>query len=221
MEQAVYNPEAGHQRYLLKNGEEVTGASTIAKVDDDNTGLIIWANGLGLKGINCMKQRDADADAGSVAHFMVHCHFKRLEPVFRKVSQDAIDTGERVFQKFMNWWVDEELSFIATEIELTSETHKFGGTIDLVARDSRGKIWVIDIKTSKKIHFGHKCQLAGCGQLWDENYTDKPSSKLYVVRLPRNMGRVEEYKIPNREELFDTFLAQLNYRNKKFIAGGY
>jgi hypothetical protein len=221
MEEAIFRPEQGHQRYLKRNGEEVTGCSTIAKVNDDFEGLIGWANGLGLKGINCFKQRDSDADAGNVAHFMIHCHFKRLKPNFRKVSQDAIETGEQVFQKFMTWWVDKELTFVATEVELVSEIYSYGGTLDLAAKDPKGRIWIIDIKTSKKINFGHLCQLAGLGQLWDENYTDKPSSELWIARLPRGNGKVEGREVSNREEVFETFLAQLNFRNKKFLAGGY
>jgi hypothetical protein len=218
----VHKPEKGHQRYILKSGEEVKGASTIAKVDDETANRLMgWANSQGLKGINCMKRRDQHADAGTVGHVMIQNHFNRRIGDFKKMPQTAIDAGTLVFEKFMDWWVDNDLIWVASELELVSELYGFGGTIDLVAKDSRGRIWILDAKTSKAIYWGHKCQLAGCGQLWNENNEQK-YSKLQIIRLPKEGGQpCEPRSIHNPEDVFQCFLAQLHYTNLKWKAGGY
>ena len=219
--ESIYTPEKAHQRYFLKNGDEVRGASSIAKVDDDNTRLIAWANKLGLDGINWRKKRDAHADAGSVGHFLIQCHFQRLIPNFKKVSQEAIEAGQEVYQKFMDWWTDNDLTWVMSEVELVSEIYGYGGTIDLVAKDHRDRIWVIDVKTGKGLYFSNMTQIAGLGQLWNENH-QPPVFKHVLARLPRDPNdSIEEFPVRNAEACFKTFLAQLAYTNAKYEAGGY
>lgn len=218
---AVYTPEKGHQRYILKDGSEVKGASTIAKVDDKMANrLAAWGNKLGLKGINCSKRKDQQADAGSVAHFMIQCHFQRHIPDFRKVSQEAVNIGDDIFNRFMTWWVDNDLTWIASETEYVSETYRYGGTLDIAALDQKERVWLMDVKTSKGIYFNQKTQIAGLGQLWNEN-GKKAFHKLMIVRLPSEGGEIEPYHVYNPTECLDAFLAQLNYINAKEKAGGY
>ncbi len=57
-----------HQKYYLKDGRQVTGASSVAKIGDDTGGLVKWANSMGLKGVDTNTVRDAAADAGTVCH---------------------------------------------------------------------------------------------------------------------------------------------------------
>lgn len=219
----VHKPERGHQRYVLKSGEEVRGCSSIAKVDDQMADrLMAWGNSQGLKGINCMKRRDQHADAGTVGHVMIQSHFQRRISDFKKLPQIAIDAGKLVFDKFMDWWVDNDLKWIASELELTSELYGYGGTIDLVARDAKGRIWILDAKTSKGIYWGQRCQLAGCGYVWNEHHPEDQFGKLYIIRLPKEGGEpCEPALIHNPEAVFLAFLAQLAYTQRKFEAGGY
>ena len=56
-----------HQKYLLKGGTQVPGASTIAKLGDDGSSLIHWAWDLGNRGIDYRKARDQAADIGTIA----------------------------------------------------------------------------------------------------------------------------------------------------------
>lgn len=233
---AVYKPEKGHQRYVLKDGTEVKGASTIAKVDDEmGNRLAAWANKLGRQNINSSKYKDATADAGNAAHFMIQCHFQRKIPDFRKISQEAVDIGSDIFNRFMNWWVDNDLKWIASELELVSELYRYGGTTDLVASDHKDRIWLMDVKTSKGIYFNQKTQLAGLGQLWNENCkTDavqRPHAhslnypeyhKLMIIRLPREKDcDIDPVPINNPTACFEAFLAQLAYINAKTKANGY
>ena len=54
-----------HQKYPLKDGTDVPGASTIAKIGEDSSGLIHWAWKLGMEGQDYRKVRDKAADIGT------------------------------------------------------------------------------------------------------------------------------------------------------------
>jgi hypothetical protein len=223
---AVYNPEKAHQRYVLKDGTEVIGASSIAKMDDEIGSILAkWGNNLGQRGIDCNKFKDSAADAGNAAHFMIECHFKHKQPILNKLSSEAVEIGEGIFKRFMDWWVDNDLTFLHSEIQLQSETYRYGGTTDLIAKDSKDRIWILDVKTSKRVYWSHKTQIAGLGQLWNENMSP-PYHKLMVIRLPSGISvkrdcDIEPYTIYNPKEMEDAFLALANAINKKKLAGGY
>lgn len=220
METLTYHPERAHQRYVLSDGEEVIGASSIAKVDDDPGRLIGWAWGQGRKGLDCHKTRDQAAEAGSVGHFMIQCFFLGKQPDFKKVAQTSIEAGEKVFKKFQAWWEENELIFVASELELVSEVYRYGGTTDIVARDQKDQVWMIDIKTGKSIYPSNWYQIAGLGELWRENYGE-PVYKHLILRLPRTNTKMEEYLVYNPEECLTTFLCQLAFINSKKASGGY
>ena len=67
-----------HQKYLLKDGTQVPGASTIAKLGDDGSSLIHWAWDLGNRGIDYRKARDQAADIGTIAHFLIECFLQAM-----------------------------------------------------------------------------------------------------------------------------------------------
>jgi hypothetical protein len=218
MEVWEFRPEKAHQRYVLKDGTEVLGASTIAKVDDDPSGLVYWANKLGQQGLNHEKVREAMAAAGNAAHHMIQCHFLRKTPGFKKLPPEAVETGTRIYEEFMSWWADNELTWLASERELMSEKYRYGGTLDVAAHDLKDRIWIIDIKTSKKVYPGHRYQIAGLGKLWEEN-ENETVYKHMIVRLPQDGGPIQPYTLHNPKECFDTFLTQLAFLNAKEISG--
>ena len=220
MEVWEFEPARAHQRYHLKDGTEVQGASSIAKVDDDPSGLIYWANKLGLQGIDCNKFRDELADAGIVAHHLIHCHFIRKTPGLKKLSQSAVEAGTRIFEEFIEWWADNDLTWMAGEREMVSEKHRYGGTLDIAAHDLKDRVWILDVKTSKRVYPSHKYQIAGLGKLWEENEGEKVHKHM-IIRLPYAGGPMEPYHLHNPAHCFDTFLCQLAFINSKEKSGGY
>jgi hypothetical protein len=52
------NKVRSHQKYIMRDGTQVPGASTICKVGDDQSNLITWAWNLGNKGQDFRKVRD-------------------------------------------------------------------------------------------------------------------------------------------------------------------
>src|SRR4051812_10687344 len=117
---------AEHQRYYLKDGTQVTGASSIAKMGDSPDGLIYWAWSLGKEGKDYRKERDKFADIGSLVHFRVDCYLKQAEPDLREFTEEEISLSDPGFDKFLEFWTRENLELVSVEEQLVHEELRFG-----------------------------------------------------------------------------------------------
>jgi len=199
-----------HQKYPLKDGTEVPGASTIAKIGEDSNGLIHWAWKLGTEGKDYRKVRDQAADIGTVAHFMIECFLHNHEPDLSEFSPADVEKATMAFNNFRKWWDEEGLTVIEPEVQLVSEEWLFGGTIDAPSRDRDGKIVLLDWKTSKAIVGAHKIQLAGYEQLWNENRPDMKVQRRAIVRIGKESpDDFEVAWIFSAEPFWEVFKARL------------
>jgi hypothetical protein len=210
-----------HQKYPLKDGTDVPGASTIAKIGEDTSGLIHWAWKLGMEGQDYRKVRDKAADIGTVAHFMIECFLHNHEPDLAEFSAADIEKANIAFGNFRKWWDEEGFTVIEPEVQLVSEDYLFGGTIDAPSRDRDGKIVLLDWKTSKAIVGAHKVQLAGYEQLWNENRPDMKIQRRGIVRIGKESP--DDFEVAwmfSAEPYWEVFKARLflhyaNLRLKK------
>jgi hypothetical protein len=210
-----------HQKYPLKDGTDVPGASTIAKIGEDTSGLIHWAWKLGTEGQDYRKVRDKAADIGTVAHFMIECFLHNHEPDLSEFSPADVEKATIAYNNFRTWWDEEGFEVIEPEVQLVSEEYLFGGTIDAPARDRDGKVVLLDWKTSKAIVPAHKIQLAGYEQLWNENRPSMKVQRRGIVRIGKESPDDFEVSwIFSAEPLWENFKARLflhyaNLRLKK------
>ena len=210
-----------HQKYPLKDGTDVPGASTIAKIGEDTSGLIHWAWKLGMEGQDYRKVRDKAADIGTVAHFMIECFLHNHEPDLAEFSSADIEKATIAYNNFRRWWDEEGFTVIEPEVQLVSEDYLFGGTIDAPSRDRDGKIVLLDWKTSKAIVGAHKVQLAGYEQLWNENRPDMKIQRRGIVRIGKESP--DDFEVAwmfSAEPYWEVFKARLflhyaNLRLKK------
>jgi hypothetical protein len=179
--------DAPHQKYITSSGEEVPGGSTICKIGDDPSALIHWAWNLGTEGKDYRKERDKAADIGTIAHFMCEAFLNGFVCDLSDYKQEDIDRALVCYTKFVDWWEAEGLSVVATETQLVHEGMRYGGTIDLVAKDKEDKLCLIDLKTSKRISDGYVRQIAGYTDLWNVNRLER-IQRWSIVRI----GKEEE-----------------------------
>ena len=200
-----------HQKYILKDGTQVPGASTIAKIGDDGASLIHWAWDLGHRGIDYRKARDQAADIGTIAHFLIECFLHGHVADLSDFSMADIEKANIAFANFQQWWSDEGLTVLEPEVQLVSEEWGFGGTIDAPSRDRDGKIVLLDWKTSKGIYPAHKFQLAAYERLWNENRPDMKVQRRGVVRIGKESP--DDFEVSwmfSAEPYWDVFKARLN-----------
>ena len=182
-----------HQKYIMRDGTQVPGASTICKVGDDQSNLITWAWNLGNKGQDFRKVRDKAADIGTVCHFLIECHFHNWEPDLSEYAPDDIERAHVAFRNFKTFWEEQELTVLEPEVQLVSEQYLFGGTIDAPSVDKQGRIVLLDWKTSNGIYLSQKLQLAAYERLWNENRPEQIVQRRAVVRIGKE--RADDHSI--------------------------
>lgn len=180
-----------HQKYFLGNGTQVPGGSTISKIGDDPAALIAWAHKLGKEGKDYRRVVQEACDVGTLAHFMIESFLNNFVCDLDDYETELIDKALLCYNKFVDWWDEQHLEKVATEIQLVNEAYKYGGTIDLIAKRPSGDHVLIDFKTSKKISDSYWRQCAGYAQLWNCNhdpFDEKDIRGYAIVRI----GKEEE-----------------------------
>jgi hypothetical protein len=206
--------QKSHVIYRTKDKRRVPGASTIASIGEDKSGLIHAAWKLGTEGVNYRAQWDAAAEVGTCAHFLIEAHLKGWASDLSEFSPDVVDLAENVFLKFLEYWEQEGMTLIASEKELVSELG-YGGTIDVIARDKEGRLVIVDEKSSKAIFDPHIIQLSAYEQLWNENNAEKITRRAIFRNGKKEKGDTELRWLPPLDRHFDHFKIQLALYNSK------
>jgi hypothetical protein len=217
MEKVKLVRDQPHQKYFLQDGTQVAGGSTISKIGEDSGGLIYWAWDLGKKGKDYRKVSQEACDVGTLAHFMIEAFLNGFVCDFDDYSTQDIDRALICYNKFVDWWEDQKLRKVYTEIQLVNETYKYGGTIDLIAERDNGEFVLIDFKTSKKISESYWRQCAGYAQLFNCNNPQmvaSPHNEIKSHAIVR-IGKEEEgdFEVVWKEDLsnyWNTFQQQVN-----------
>lgn len=158
-----------HQKYFLADGTQVPGGSTISKIGDDPAALIAWAHKLGREGKDYRKVVQEACDVGTLAHFMIEAFLNGFVCDLEDYETELIEKALGCYGKFIDWWDEQNLEKVATEIQLVNQPYRYGGTIDLVAKKANGDHVLLDFKTSKKVSESYWRQVAGYAALWNEN----------------------------------------------------
>jgi hypothetical protein len=121
------------------------------------------------------------------------------------------DLHEKVMSSYAAWdaWFDAmRFEILATEIPLVSEEWKFGGTIDSVGRDSKGRVCILDWKTSNAVYADYLLQLAAYGTLWDEHAPEdsRITGGFHLVRFSKEHGDMEHRHFPELDDAWTMFM---------------
>jgi len=207
-----------HIRYRLADGTIVPGVTTIIGVLA-KPALIYWANKMGLQGIDTRKYVDAAANVGTLAHYMVECELRGIEPDLADYTPNEVDKASNAVIKFLEYRKEHDLQPTLLEEPLVSEDGRFGGTIDFVGYRDGDPYTLIDFKTSKALYPEHLLQVAAYWHLCLVNSYEINS--VYILRIGRDEGEgFEERKVDNLNKRFELFAHCLEvYRLKKELGG--
>jgi len=171
-----------HIRYKNKNGKVVPGATTII-VLLNKPQLIIWANRLGLQGIDSTKYRDDKADIGTLAHAMVLAELKGIKVDTSEYSEEQIEQAENSYLSWLEWSKGKDIKSILLETPLVSEQYQFGGMPDFLGQLD-GTLVLMDYKTGG-IYKEVVVQMGAYVKLLEENKYP-PCSDAIVLGIPRS-----------------------------------
>jgi hypothetical protein len=198
VERGTGRPKSG---YFASDGGRVPSTTTISGRFKDPGGLYYghWRNGAEGRDYN-----DWGSDALAIGN-QVHRMFESFlhgEDVEKPDSLEAIGA----FEAARDWWEGSRLTVEATEIPLVSEAHRFGGTIDGILRDSKGRLCIGDWKTSAGIYGDYLLQIAAYGLLWNEHNAEQITGGFHLVRFSKENGDLEHRHFSHLDEAAEMFL---------------
>jgi hypothetical protein len=199
-------------KYVLADGTEVRGVTTVLGRWKESGGLLQWAFQVGKSGAASLYAgRDAAADVGQHVHQMVRSdlHGESLPAMPATFTVLQTQQAESAFYAWLRWRQDRKLTVVATEVPLVSELYRFGGTIDVVWRDSGG-LCMGDWKSANGVYTDNLLQLAAYGILWDEHHPDDMVRGGYhLARFSKEQGDFEHRYWPDLSDAREEFLLLL------------
>jgi hypothetical protein len=157
--------------YFTKNGTKVPSVTTILGRFKESGGLIWWAWDLGRQGKDYRAEKDIAAEAGTLAHAAIDAYIHK-QPFEWRGTPEIQAKAISAYEAFLEWSRQTNMVCEETELPLVSEKYQYGGTFDSIL--VKGKRAMGDWKSSNAIYPEYLCQLAAYGNLWNENYPDRP-----------------------------------------------
>ena len=197
-----------HTVYKDKKGNRLPSVTSILNVLS-KPALIHWAWQMGCDGKDYRKERDEKGEIGSLAHYLIMCFFKMVEPDLKDYTPNQIDQAETCVIKFYDWIKQYVIKQIFVEEPMTDEINGFGGTPDLVCTIN-DELTLIDFKTAKAIYSDNFYQLAAYKRLV-ELRTENTIKKCRILRIGRDGSEGFEERVV--EDLTNEWLVFLNCLN--------
>lgn len=190
--------------YHAADGGRVPSVTTITGRFKESGGLLYWANRAGLDGKTLNEARDGATDVGSFVHSLIESEINWTEPP--DVPSDYAERVESAFSAWQSWFEATRQEIVATELPLVSERHRFGGTLDCVIRDKKGRLALADWKTSNAVYGDYLTQMAAYGVLWNECRDEPLTGGYHLVRISKEYGDLEHRHFPNLDDAAELFL---------------
>ncbi len=178
-----------HQKYYV-DGVEVPGASKISKLGTNTVGLEIWKDNCRRQGIDPEQVRDDAATVGSIVHFLIHAEIEGFETDLSDYAVEEIAKAAAPVGRALEWWENQDLTFVSAEQQMISKLYRYGGTLDMICRNGKGKLVLLDWKTSNAIRPEHRYQIASYEQLAREILEEEIAQR-GCIRLSRDGRKVQ------------------------------
>jgi len=196
--------------YYTKSKEKVPGTTTIIGRWKESGALIAWAYNRGKEGLELYESRDKAAELGTIVHEAVEAFVKNSGAILINLESLSPEDGTAVmsaFNAFREWFDMNNFEIIAQEVQLVSEIYKFGGTPDAIAKDGKGRLVLLDWKTSNGVYQDYLLQLAAYRILWNENNPDNPlTGGSHLCRFAKENGDFAHHFYPDLSDAERCFL---------------
>lgn len=153
------------------------------------------------------------AAAGTIAHDMIEAQIKGQ--VYRhpeNVEPETLKKAINAFGQYLEWLDNTKITVTETEFGSHSEKHGFGGTLDAMGTDGKGRVVLLDWKTSGAIYPDYIIQLAAYALLLEENRGIKVEG-YHIVRVAKESADFAHASFQDLEHEKATFLLMLQLYN--------
>jgi hypothetical protein len=185
------------QGYYNAAGDKLPGTTTIIGRFKESGGLVQWAYKSGREHERLVAQGkpaparlydvvDEAALAGNLAHDMIEAHILgKSFPDYSIVAPEILAKANNSFNQFLEWQEQSRIEIVATERAYVSEKHQFGGTVDAIGRDGKGRIVLLDWKTSNAVYQDYLIQLAAYALLLEECAPEWTPQGFHLLRVAK------------------------------------
>jgi len=193
--------------YMNEAGERVPSVTTVlsGNLAWNKRQLMIWANKLGLSGQDLWSDDKTEATVGTVAHAYV-TDDAAGDPLdvdhitqgnWPALSEEQLAKVRYCCKAWLLWKEMHGFETVADECSLVSETHQFGGTLDLAM--VQGRRMICDLKTGKGVYRDMLLQIAAYGMLWNETHPNEPVEGYALLLLGKYDGAFHYHVWPELE----------------------
>lgn len=204
------------QGYYNAAGDKLPGVTTIIGRFKESGGLIQWAYKSGRDHERMVAQGkeaprhlydvvDAAAEAGTIAHDMIEAFILGKPQPIVSAAPEILAKASNAFAQFGEWHEQTRIEIFTTEQPYVSEKHQFGGTIDAVGKDAKGRVVLVDWKTSNAVYQDYLVQLAAYAILLEECTEWRPQG-FHLLRVAKESADFAHHFYGELEEAKKAFL---------------
>ena len=205
------------QGYYNAAGDKIPGTTTIIGRFKESGGLIQWAYKSGREHERLVNQGkaapkhlydvvQAAADAGTMAHDMIEATILGSEyapPA--DAPPEIVQRASNAHAQFLEWREQTGIAIVATEKAYVSEALQFGGTVDAVGRDAKGRIVLLDWKTSNAVYSDMLIQLAAYALLLEECDPECKPQGFHLLRVAKESADFAHHYYGELEDAKEQF----------------
>jgi hypothetical protein len=184
------------QGYYNAAGDKLPGTTTIIGRFRESGGLVQWAYKSGREHERLVAQGkdaprhlydvvDEAALAGNIAHDMIEASILGKELPAPGDNHEVFKRASNAYAQFLEWREQSRIEIVATERAYVSERHQFGGTVDAIGRDGKGRIVLLDWKTSNAVYQDYLIQLAAYALLLEECAPEWTPQGFHLLRVAK------------------------------------
>ena len=205
------------QGYYNAAGDKIPGTTTIIGRFKESGGLIQWAYKSGREHERLVAQgKDAPrhlydvvraaGDSGTIAHDMIEAHILGNDYTPPADTPEPVLTkAQNAFAQFLEWREQTGIQIVATERAYVSEGLQFGGTVDAIGKDARGRIVLLDWKTSGAVYSDMLIQLAAYALLLEECAPEFTPQGFHLLRVAKESADFAHHFYGELEEAKEQF----------------
>lgn len=139
--------------------------------------------------------RDAAMDIGNQAHAVIQLLSQDKQAMeqflrFSAEGQAPVSASDTVVANALKWIQDSGMEMEWSERSVYHSMWHYAGTIDCMARDKQGKLWVIDWKSSNQLGRENAMQVAAYAGAYAHMYNCNPPNAV-VIRLGKDKAEFE------------------------------
>jgi len=204
------------QGYRNAAGDKIPGTTTIIGRFKDSAGLIQWAYKQGrehgvleAQGRPCPRHLydvvGEAALAGTIAHDLIEAHILGKQAPTFDAAPEIMGRAQNAFAQYLEWREQSRIEVLETEACYVSELHQFGGTVDAIGRDARGRIVLLDWKTSNSVYSDYLLQLAAYALLLEECSQYRPTG-FHLLRVAKESADFAHHYFGELDDAKEAFI---------------